>query len=238
MPPKKGAEGEPLHHPLLDQQGGSLKDELGQTSLNQAQEISKEALEKLAERLHALVGEEFELTGEPTLNDDGLPIVELMEPTPDTYSRSDFIPEPPKISTPKTETDKIAFRKARDAFIAALEEEERVDEEYIRREEEETEFMKAIRQAKEKIQEIRTSENTQANSGQLSSVATAEKKLGVPEDRKGARKNVSFAVDAKGGDDDDQLWGDVRHGRLRALKGPKSSHGIMKLEIVEKMPSL
>ncbi|KAG8875847.1 hypothetical protein FRC20_002877 [Serendipita sp. 405] len=211
MPPKKGAEGEPLHHPLLDQQGGSLKDELGQTSLNQAQEISKEALEKLAERLHALVGEEFELTGEPTLNDDGLPIVELMEPTPDTYSRSDFIPEPPKISTPKTETDKIAFRKARDAFIAALEEEERVDEEYIRREEEETEFMKAIRQAKEKMQEIRTSENTQANSGQLSSVATAEKKLGVPEDRKGARKNVSFAVDAKEGDDDNQLWGDVRH---------------------------
>ncbi|KAG8834442.1 autophagy protein atg9 [Serendipita sp. 399] len=218
---------------IEQQQGGISDDKTDQSQQNKTQKLSKEALEKLAERLHALVGEEFELSGEPPVNEDGLPIVEVMEPASEAYTRSDFIPAPPTISPPRTEVEKIGFRKARDAFIAALEEEEQRDEEQARREEE-TEFMKAIKQAKEKVQELRTSENTQANSGQLSSLPRIDEKQTVSKEGGKTRKSVSFAQDAKGREESHSLWGDVRQGRLRGLK---SGQGTMKLEIVERMPS-
>lgn len=196
-------------------------------------------------------------------NEEGLPIVDVTEPVVDSLSNqisAATLTEPPSLRPlPKTEEERMARRRERDAFLDALELEERLQEEKEQEEGasndiQETEFMKAVRIARERVKEIRTGTNTQANAGisrdRDSDSAGSEQEDGdtaIKGKSANSKKVVSFA-DA----DDEELqrggsrskeWGDVQMAKLRKpilAKAPqmKSGSGIMQLEIVERIPPL
>jgi len=185
-------------------------------------------------------------------NEDGLPIIEVSEPS-DKPSTIHLTEPPPLRSPPKTEEERIARRRERDAFLDALELEERLQEEKESEDGaidngQETEFMKAVRIAKERAQEMRTSFNTQANAATASvDVTDGESDSGetVPEGNKGTKgnqkKSVSFASVESEENVTAAKWGDVQMAKLRkptlATEKVRRGDGIMKLEIVERMPS-
>ncbi|PVF99064.1 hypothetical protein CPB86DRAFT_784068 [Serendipita vermifera] len=221
-----------------------------------AQPISQDALEKLAERLKELVGEDFDMPNEQLINEDGLPIIEFTEPVRQDYTPSSIPPPPPLRPMPRTEEEHIARRKERDAFLDALEEEERLEEARQTERETETEFMRAVRKAKELAAEIRMEQNTKANTALNRSKETQQGKLQDSDESEGdqndlpktvpkkdilPKKNVSFAdipLNSSKPDRNQSLqWGDVQQGRLRTVPGVKSGSDIMKLSIVERIPS-
>jgi hypothetical protein len=156
---------------------------------------------------------------------------------------------------PQTEEERIARRKERDAFLDALEEEERLEQARQREEENETEFMRAVRKAREMVAEIRMEQNTNANTDsnrrkkphtrqqqsdeseedEISTKTAPNKKGNLP------KKTVSFATippeDPRSEQTETPQWGDVQQGRLRNIPGIKSGSDIMKLTIVERHPS-
>lgn len=133
-----------------------------------------------------------------------------------------------------------------DQFFEALEEEELREEE----EKEESEFMRVIKEAKEKEEEARTGENTRLNaSTQRKRVINGSQRTSSDEDEDASpkasnmtsktKKAVKFAGVEDEEDEKDanttSKWGDVQQGRLR--KPIASGGDTMKLKIVERFPS-
>jgi hypothetical protein len=192
-----------------------------------------------------------------TFNEDGLPIVEVSEPVidslPDKPSTMHLTEPPPLRPLPKTEEERIARRRERDAFLDALELEERLQEEKERddgalADGQETEFMKAVRIAKERAQEIRTGLNTRANAATASMDGESDSGESVPAGnsmnkgpKSNQKKSVSFAMVESEENITAAKWGDVQMAKLRkptlAAEKVRSGDGIMKLEIIERMPS-
>lgn len=191
------------------------------------------------------------------VNEEGMPIVDIREPitcsAADRCSPDTFTEAPPLRPPPRTEEERRARRKERDAFLDTLEQEEKEQEEREREADnkhekgDETEFMKAVRIARERTREIRTGMNTQANAASSSrdledegSKVEEGNKVMATKDGK-AKKSVSFA--GIGGEDSlgdgvaPAKTGDVQMAKLRkSTPGPKSAGSVMKMEIVERMP--
>lgn len=228
-------------------------------SKGQVQSLSKEALERLAAKINELVGEEFTLpqdqvgeqnfnlillilNSQPT-NEEGLPIIELNEPVSNVSQASEFIYEPkPLREPPQSDAERVARRRERDALLDALEAEER-----LKRGSEEREFLKIVRETKEKFQEEQTDENTKQNTRihEISSAednGSREPSKDLKRENNKAGKSVSFA-DVPDGDKEEVTpqrnlaWGSVQQARLKASIGPKTGEGIMKLNIIERFPS-
>lgn len=225
---------------LLSKLDAAEQAELGSSDGRQAKEISTEALKSIERRLKTFIGEDFVMPTQPAVDEEGLPIMEFTEPVTD-YRPSDFIPPPPElVPMPKTEEGKAAFRKARDAFLDALEEEERQDEERSRKAGE-SEFMKAIRIAKERVEEVRTESNTRNNSKPTDSVSEATS-LASEQAKAGpkTKKTVSFVETDETSNTKGPIapgWGSIQQGRLRTAAGVKSGSGVMKLQIIERVPA-
>lgn len=108
--------------------------------------------------------------------------------------------------------------------------------------------MKAVRIAKERAQEIRTGLNTRANAAAASmDVMDGQSDSGesVPERSKGPKGNQKKSVSFASVESEESItaakWGDVQMAKLRkptlAAEKVRSGDGIMKLEIIERMPS-
>jgi hypothetical protein len=186
-----------------------------------------------------------------------LPVVELNEPVLDVLNNNqpfEFAYElQPLRAPPRDEAERLVRQKARNTFLDNLEEEERLEHE-----KEESEFLKIVRETKDRLQDVHTDENKQRNA--KAQEISSEEKEGNEEyshDKKSTQqpsasklpkgrekgKSVSFAADVKdeGKEETSQIttstWGDIQQARLRASLGPKTGEGIMKLNIVEKFPS-
>lgn len=235
----------------MDRPAATSSETSGQ-SFKTSQGVPKETLEKLAARLKELVGEDFEMPNEPLVNEDGLPIIEFKEPVPPSYEPGFRIPSPPPLKPlPKTEAERITRRKELDAFFEALEEEERREEE----EKEETEFMRVIKEAKEKAEDARTGENTRLNAASQKkrnlngsqSTNSSEDEMIRETEKPNLTSKTKKAVKFAGVEDEDDgeetenrrtvQWGDVQQGRLKRPMGVKSGGDIMKLQIVERFPA-
>lgn len=194
------------------------------------------------------------------VNEDGLPVFELNEPVSSVLSDnrpSEFAYElQPLRNSPQDEAERLARQRERDAFLDALEEEERLEQE-----EEESEFLKVVRETKDRLQDVQTDENTRRNAKLQEILGDADKdeeykpgqnptqQSSASESSKGKEKgkgkSVSFADDSKPEQREEvsrkkstSIWGDVQQARLQASLGPKAGEGIMKLNIVERFPSV